>query len=253
MSNDDQNPADELSTNAADQADSAAETSAETQSNETPVETQSKSSEASAPAKKASSGPKRKAPQKSGATGAITAFALIGLVIGGASGWFGHGFSQKKAAEKATGACDSWKTKVCTELGENSMGCRDAASAKALLPTAACVTALDDIQTTVRSAKAARAVCDTLVTRLCAEIGGPTTATCKMITEQTQMFPVEHCTKMTEQYDKVAESVRQLAAQQEAMGAMRPGGGPPGMPPGASPHGPGPHAAAPPAEGPASH
>src|SRR5690606_8026796 len=127
----------------------------------------------------------------------------------------------KQKLAKADASCETWQSKVCAELGEKASGCAEAKSAAKLLGPAACLAGLEEIDATVAKAREARALCDDLVVRLCAEVG-PGTETCTMITEQTQGFPTAQCELMQEQFDQVLARVRLLAAQQARGGGMPP-------------------------------
>jgi hypothetical protein len=79
---------------------------------------------------------------------------------------------------------------------------------------------------TLAKLKAARASCDTLVGKLCADLP-PGSSTCDMVKERTPSFPAKRCDEMLKSYDKVIEELRSIDQQ----GGMQMGA--PGMPPGA--------------------
>ncbi len=169
------------------------------------------------------------APSSSGSKATIV--ALVALLAGGAIGYYGHDLREKQKIEKAGDACTKWQEKLCSEVGAESAPCTEAKAATNLLTPAACVAGLENIQATVAKAKQARAVCNDLVTRLCAEVG-PETETCEMITDQTKAFPTSQCEMMDEQFDQVLARVRQIAAQKSRMGGKPPGMRRGKMPPG---------------------
>ncbi|MES1176638.1 MAG: hypothetical protein ABUL62_20110 [Myxococcales bacterium] len=187
---------------------------------------------------------------------AVTSSHLIGigvaaLLVGGAIGWFAHiqkGKADLRAAVAAApagsgvpaGPCGAWQTKLCKSTGEQSAACQQAKAATGVLSNPACETAIGTLPETLSKIKAARATCDKLVDKLCAELP-PGSKTCTMVKERTPSFPAERCDQMMQNYDKVIAELKQMDQQQGAggppMGA--PGGGMrlPGMP-GGMPHAP---------------
>ncbi len=107
-----------------------------------------------------------------------------------------------------------------------------------MLSTTACESALTTLPDGLAKIKAARATCDKLVAKLCADLP-PGSKTCAMVKERTPSFPAERCDQMMQNYDKVLAEVKQMEQQQAAGGSPMgaPGGGmhPPGMP-GGMPH-----------------
>ena len=199
----------------------------------------------------AASPPAAKAP-------AITSSHLIGiaiaaLAVGGAAGWFGH-IEKGKAALRAevaaapsgsgvpAGPCGAWQTKLCKSIGEQSASCQQAKAATGVLSTPACETAITTLPDSLAKIKAARATCDKLVTKLCAELP-PGSKTCTMVKERTPSFPPERCDQMMQNFDKVVAELKQMDQQgtggpsSGGPGGMRPPGMPgmPGMP-GGMPH-----------------
>jgi hypothetical protein len=92
---------------------------------------------------------------------------------------------------------------------------------------------------TLAKIKAARASCDKLVTKLCADLP-PGSKTCAMVKERTPSFPSERCDQMLSSYDKVIAELKQMDQQggspMGAPGGMRPPGAMPGAMPGGPPH-----------------
>jgi len=187
------------------------------------------------------------APSKPSITSAhLIGIGVLALAAGGAAGWFGH-IQQGKAALRAevaaapsgsgvpAGPCGAWQTKLCKSMGEQSSSCQEAKGATGVLSSPACEAAINTLPETLAKIKAARATCDKLVTKLCAELP-PGSKTCDMVKERTPSFPTERCTQMMQNYDKVVAELKQMDQQQGAggppMGGMRPSGMPPGMPPG---------------------
>jgi hypothetical protein len=189
---------------------------------------------------------------------ALTSSHLIGigiaaLLVGGAAGWFGHiqkGKADLRAAVAAApagsgvpaGPCGAWQTKLCKSTGEQSAACQQAKAATGVLSTPACESAISTLPETLAKIKAARASCDKLVDKLCADLP-PGSKTCAMVKDRTPSFPAERCAQMMGQYDKVIAELRQMDQQQGAGGPPM-GGAPMGAPggmrlpgmPGGMPH-----------------
>jgi hypothetical protein len=187
--------------------------------------------------------------------------AVVALAAGGAAGWFGHQ-AQAKAklrAESApspagsgapAGPCAAWEKQICSSSGDQSATCQQAKGAIDLLTPSACEVALEAVPATLAKVKAARAPCDSLVTKLCNELPKGST-TCQMVTERTSSFPGDRCQEMLDNFEKVAAEVKMIDQQSAQMGGaphggMPPGAGPHGMPQGAMPPGAMPQGAMPP-------
>lgn len=159
-------------------------------------------------------------PAKSSSAMVVT---FVALAVGALGGWIARGSSPKadpsgssrpatSAAAGATGSCDEWSSELCKRTGEASEGCAKAKAAAAVLPGSACVAAKADLESTVSKLKAARASCDTLVDKLCADLGTKTQS-CAMVREKTPSFPAERCKEMLDQYDGVLGELRQMEEQ----------------------------------------
>lgn len=188
---------------------------------------------------------------------ALTSSHLIGigiaaLLVGGAGGWFGHiekGKADQRAAVAAApagsgvpaGPCGAWQSKLCKSTGEQSAACQQAKAATGVLSTPACESAIGTLPETLAKIKAARASCDKLVDKLCADLP-PGSKTCAMVKDRTPSFPAERCDQMMGQYDKVIAELKQM--EQQGTGAPPMGGAPMGGPggmhlpgmPGGAPH-----------------
>ena len=181
---------------------------------------------------------------KSGSSSNAGIYVAVALIAGAAAGWFarearGKSVSAEVHAASAAGEgpCEAWQKQLCESAGEQSAACGQAKSAAELLSAEACGVALEDVPATLEKVKAARADCDTLVNKLCKDLGEET-GTCKMVRERTESFPPERCKEMLGSFDKV---LSQLQAMEKRGGPGGPHGGPPGGdphggPPGASPH-----------------
>lgn len=161
-----------------------------------------------------------------GSQGAMMAVAA--LFVGVAVGWGVRGASTKPAvsaeataaaaASASAGAmgaatvCEGWASEVCKRTGATSEGCTQARGAAELLSDAACTAAKGDIERTVAKLKSARSSCDTLVEKICADLGDKTD-TCKMVREKTPSFPAERCKDMLDHFKEVITELR--SAEQE--------------------------------------
>jgi hypothetical protein len=181
----------------------------------------------------------------------VAPFAILALLLGAAGGWFGHDAQAKSKLQAAAaapapsgsagpgGACGSWQNKLCSGAGENSEACRNAKGAAQLLTSVSCETELSVLPATLSKLKAARGVCDKLVTKLCGDLE-PGSAGCQLVKDQTPSFPVKRCEELMEHYDEVIGELKRMEQQQAGMGGPGgPGMGAPMRPPGgAAPHSP---------------
>lgn len=236
------------------EADTDSETEAEASDSE---EEASDSEEKEPPREKRSSKKKRRERERAAAEAAAAkkstsnavVFALLGLAAGVAVGWFGH-IAQAKAKARSdsapapaaagsaapaakSGPCATLEKELCAKTGEASATCEQAKGAASLLTTGTCELALETVPAMVEKAKAARAVCDSLVERLCKDLT-PTSGTCAMVKERTPSFPTERCAELAKNYEQVLAELKQMEEQGMVPGS--PNVRVPPMPPG---HGPG--------------
>jgi hypothetical protein len=168
----------------------------------------------------------------------VALFVALALAAGGAAGWFGHE-AQAKAKVKAesaaapagsgapSGPCGAWQGKICSSAGERSAACSQAKGAVELLTPASCETAMSMLPATLTKLKAARASCDSLVSKLCKDLP-PGSQACDMVKERTPSFPSSRCDEMLKKYDDVLKSLQQMDQHMgPGMGAPKLGG--PGM------------------------
>ncbi|MEI9941821.1 MAG: hypothetical protein WDO69_31795 [Pseudomonadota bacterium] len=186
------------------------------------------------------------------------AIGVVALALGGALGWVAQ-IQKTKAALRAdiaaapvasgvpAGACGAWQSKICASSGPQSAACQQAKGATSLLLSSTCEVALGTMPETLAKLKAARASCDKLVGKLCADLP-PGSKACDLVKERTPSFPSERCDQMLGSYDKVIAELKQIDAQgampMQGAQRMQPGGMGPGgmphitMPPGVSMPGP---------------
>ena len=146
---------------------------------------------------------------------------IAALLFGSALGWFTRGANLKREPDEAakpvasaassSGAsvCDDWAGEVCRRLGDTTEGCSQAKEAAGVMPNAACAVAKNDIKGTVAKLKSVRSACDSLVEKICADVGDKT-ETCTMVREKTPSFPAERCKGMLEHYDEVIAELKSV-------------------------------------------
>jgi protein-disulfide isomerase len=155
--------------------------------------------------------------------------AAIALAVGAAGGWVARGArpkpeasaSARPAASAATGArdtCEEWSREICQRTGATSEGCTKAKAAAEVLPSSACTEAKADLEGTVAKLAVARASCDTLVAKLCADLGDKS-PTCAMIREKTPNLPAGRCKEMLEHYDGVIAELREMEQENAPISA----------------------------------
>ncbi len=103
-------------------------------------------------------------------------------------------------------ACEEYATKVCAAAGEGAT-CQAVKQTVELLSPAACSAALSDVEATLAKLKDKRAVCDQLVTKLCADLGAETES-CNLVKAKTPEFPPERCAQMMERYADVLADLK---------------------------------------------
>jgi len=174
---------------------------------------------------------KRAAATKRSPSGAVVAAVAwtAGAAAGALGGWFARGAIPKADASStarpaasvaAVGAdpCAEWSSEICKRTGETSEGCTKAKAAASVLPGSACTTAKVDLEGTVAKLKAAHASCDTLVQKLCADLGDKS-KTCAMVREKTPSFPADRCKEMLDNYDGVIAELQDVEADDAPISA----------------------------------
>jgi protein-disulfide isomerase len=167
-------------------------------------------------------------------TPATMVLAGVALAVGAVGGWVARGTSAKagpggavrQAGSVAAGSvaagsadpCEEWSAEICKRTGETSDGCAKAKKAASVLPGSACTTAKADLEGTVAKLKAARASCDTLVEKLCADLGDKS-RTCSMVREKTQSLPGDRCKEMLDHYDGVIAELRGMEEENAPISA----------------------------------
>jgi len=116
------------------------------------------------------------------------------------------------AAKYGTGPCGTYAQKVCEKIGAESTACQTIGAAVDLLPPAACVAGMKDIDYTAKAVTKQHKICDDLVEVLCAAVG-PKSQTCKMVTTQTKQFTPERCKTLMQHK---AEVITELQGMEKA-------------------------------------
>ncbi|APR75653.1 DSBA-like thioredoxin domain protein [Minicystis rosea] len=153
-------------------------------------------------------------------TSSTAVLAVVALAVGAGCGWAARGAAPKaeaggsarpiaSAAAGVSGPCEEWSSELCKRTGEASEGCTKAKAAASLLPGAACTAAKADLEGTVAKLKAARASCDTLVEKICKDLGEKSN-TCAMVREKTPSFPADRCKDMLDHFDGVIAELREM-------------------------------------------
>ncbi len=114
-------------------------------------------------------------------------------------------------------ACEAYATALCKEAGEQSDTCTAIKTVVGgLLPAAACEAGAKDIEFTRTKLGDLKKICTTLTEKLCKDLG-ETTATCKMVQEQTPNFPAERCQSFMNQYDAVLADLKRMEAKNQPL------------------------------------
>jgi protein-disulfide isomerase len=128
--------------------------------------------------------------------------------------------SAKSGGPELTAACQSYVDALCDKVGKQSPTCQTVTQAAELLSPAACNAAKRDIKYTTDKVAEKRKSCDTLVSRLCGELG-KTTETCKMVETHTKNFPPERCKMMLERYPEVIADLKRMEEQNKPLAAEK--------------------------------
>jgi protein-disulfide isomerase len=181
--------------------------------------------------------------------GRLLLVALVTLAMGLVVGWFGRDAQGSVAPASVTsapapsgsaaagGVCDQWSAAVCKEAGDTAEACEQARAGAKLLPDGACQSALQQLPTTLERVKGARSLCDSLVTKLCADLG-PESQSCKLVKEKTPGMPASQCEEMMGSYGEVLGELQKMEKQNapltvEVAAAQAAGDGPSFGPPNA--------------------
>lgn len=109
----------------------------------------------------------------------------------------------------AVDTCAQYVEALCLSMGGQSKACRDAKASTASGSTTDCAQAMQDVPRAVIALKAQRKDCNTLMDRVCSDIGEGT-ETCQMVRSQTVNFPGERCTRLLERYVEVIADLRRI-------------------------------------------
>ena len=117
-------------------------------------------------------------------------------------------------------SCSEYSTKFCEVVGQQSPDCAAAQNLFKLLPASACAQGMTDLEFTRSAFSSAREVCNTLITKLCSDIGQET-QTCSMVTERTATFPPAQCEQMMAEYDKVLAELKMMEEANKPLDAAK--------------------------------
>jgi protein-disulfide isomerase len=107
-------------------------------------------------------------------------------------------------------ACEAYSKSLCGLAGEQSETCNSIKSVVGgLLPAAACEAGAKDLDFTKGKLEGLKAVCTTLVEKVCKDLG-ETTKTCEMVKNQTPTFPPDRCKQLMDNYDQVIADLRRM-------------------------------------------
>jgi protein-disulfide isomerase len=160
--------------------------------------------------------------------GATLAIAVMGATVASsckpkganskASAQASGSASAKAGGPELTEACQAYVDALCEKVGKQAPTCQTVTQAAELLSPAACNAAKRDIKYTTDKVAEKRKSCDTLVSRLCGELG-KTTETCKMVETHTKNFPPERCKMMLERYPEVLADLKRMEDQNKPLPA----------------------------------
>jgi protein-disulfide isomerase len=128
------------------------------------------------------------------------------------------GSSSAKPGPELSPACEAYVNALCEKVGKQSPNCQTITQAAELLSPGTCNAAKRDIKYTTDKIAEKRKSCDTLVSRLCGELG-KTTETCKMVETHTKNFPPERCKMMLERYAEVLADLKRMEDQNKPLAA----------------------------------
>jgi protein-disulfide isomerase len=121
----------------------------------------------------------------------------------------------KTPAGSAT-SCTDYATRVCKEAGEESGTCSAVKTTTELMPPEACAAALAKIDVAVKKLGDKRKQCDTLVSKLCTDLG-EATSSCEMVKRETKNFPPERCDVMMQHYAEVLADLKRQEERQKPL------------------------------------
>lgn len=161
--------------------------------------------------------------------GATIAIALVGATLSSAckpkdskkpTAAAASGSASAKPGPELSGPCQEYIDRLCEKVGKQSATCTEMAKSAEMMSPATCTAAKRDIKFTLDKLADKRKACDTLVTRLCGELG-KTTETCKMVETHTKNFPPERCKMMLDRYPEVLADLKRMEDQNKPMSAEK--------------------------------
>lgn len=128
--------------------------------------------------------------------------------------------SAKPAGPELSEACQAYVDALCEKVGKQAPTCQEMTKSAEMFSPATCTAAKRDIKFTVAKLAEKRKSCDTLVSRLCGELG-KTTETCKMVETHTKNFPPERCKMMLERYPEVLADLKRMEDANKPLSAEK--------------------------------
>jgi protein-disulfide isomerase len=125
-----------------------------------------------------------------------------------------------KAPTAKASSCPDYAARVCKEAGEESPTCEAVKTATELMPAEACAAGLAKIDFTVKKLGEKRKSCDTLMNKLCDDIGRDTES-CAMVQRETKKFPPERCDLMMQHYDEVLADLKKQEEKNKPLSAEK--------------------------------
>jgi protein-disulfide isomerase len=104
-------------------------------------------------------------------------------------------------------ACEQYTSRLCAELGAKTEACESLRSVREWFPEKACEVALTDVDSSLARVRALRADCETLTTKICAELGD-TSPVCEEVKRDLPEVPVGQCRMLLNHYPQLVAQLR---------------------------------------------
>lgn len=121
------------------------------------------------------------------------------------------GVACQKSAAGNPESCTKYAEALCAKMGSDEATCLGTKSTVEVMPPAACQAGLNDMAYTEGKVAEQRKGCETLVMRLCTDLGAETEG-CAIAREQTPKFSPARCALLTENYDQVLGELKRREA-----------------------------------------
>lgn len=146
---------------------------------------------------------------------------LVGLAACGGSSQEGSEAPQPAAATAGgraagPGTCQQYAKRVCEAAGAQSATCAAMRAAAPMMAPQACAAGIDHFGYTEDKLVRAGESCDSLVERLCAELGEES-ETCALVRQRTQELSPSDCALMEQHYDEVLADLKRVQKQNQPL------------------------------------